>query len=195
MSGHDDRSSTSSRQYHPYSSLPPSEQPSRTPRPPGPTSLRTHPAPAYPPSFAPETQPGIPATSGPSSHSLTPYSSLGSQAASQSHPRHTSRTNLRVLRPKPVSSAPSQGFRGEYSDPTQQALRTYERQLRELQQSTWAWENRATVRREGRDEGQNDREGERERSVMLERGAIPQRDWRKDPDWDRYFDLDGDAGR
>ncbi len=190
MSGHDDRSSGTSRQYYPYGSLPESEQPTRKSRPTGSTPLRTHAAPASQPTFAAEVQPGILATSGPSSHSVAHYLSLGSQAAQQAYQRQTGGTNPRVQQPRPLSSA-----RSHRQHQAEQALSTSRRQTQELKQRTQTWENREAVRRQWRDKGQEYWRSEPERHAIPDRQATPQRHWRKDPDRDKYFDLEGNANK
>jgi hypothetical protein len=193
MSGHVDGSSGSSRQYYPYGSLPELEQPTRTSRPTGSSSLRTHVAPASRSPLAPHVQPRTQATSGPSSRSVAHYMSLGSQAAQQSHQRQRNRADPRAQQPQPLSSARSRAPHGQHA--SGQALSTYQQQLEELQQSTWAWANRQAVRRQWRDERQEHRTSEHERSATPERQATPQRHWREDLDWDRYFDLEGNVDR
>jgi len=193
MSGRDHRSSGGSRQYYPYGSLPELESPTRTSRPTGSASLRTNAAPASRSTFGSQVQPRTQATSGPSSRPVAYYLSLGSQAAQQSHQKQTSRADPQAQQSRPVSSARSRVPRGQHAPG--QALLTYQQQLEDLQRRTWACENRQAVRRQWRDEQQQHQRSGHERSATPERQATPQRHWREDPDWDRYFDLEGNVDR
>ncbi len=193
MSGRGHRSSDGSHQYYPYGSLPELESPTRTSRPTGSASLRTNAAPASRSTFGSQVQPRTQAISGPSGRPVAYYLSLGSQAAQQSHQGQTSRADPQAQQPLPVSSARSRVPHGQHA--SGQTLLPNQQQLEYLQRRTWARENREAVRRQWRDEQQLNRRSGHERSATPERQATPQRHWREEPDWDRYFDLEGNVDR